>query len=91
MLENKIKNPDQVELLAPAKNFMAIKASGPYADAVYFGVDAFNMRMNADNFPIESLPKIAKMCHTPSNPSFRKRKTYLTTNVLLSMKMKLQN
>ncbi|MHA1511602.1 MAG: peptidase U32 family protein, partial [Promethearchaeota archaeon] len=83
MLENKIKKPDQVELLAPAKNFMAIKASGPYADAVYFGVDAFNMRMNADNFPIESLPKIAKMCHTPSNPSFRKRKTYLTTNVVI--------
>ncbi len=83
MSENKIKNPDHVELLAPAKNFMAIKASGPYADAVYFGVDAFNMRMNADNFPIESLPKIAKMCHNPSNPSFKKRKTYLTTNVVI--------
>ena len=83
MLENKIKNPDQVELLAPAKNFMAIKASGPYADAVYFGVDVFNMRMNADNFPIESLPKIANMCHNPSNPSFRKRKTFLTTNVVI--------
>ncbi len=82
MLENK-KSPDQVELLAPAKNFMAIKASGLYADAVYFGVDAFNMRMNADNFPIESLPKIANMCHNPSNPSFRKRKIYLTTNIVI--------
>ncbi|QEE14355.2 peptidase U32 family protein [Promethearchaeum syntrophicum] len=83
MLENEKKNPVQVELLAPAKNFMAIKASGPYADAVYFGVNSFNMRMNADNFPIESLPKIANLCHNPSNPSFRKRKTYLTTNVVI--------
>ncbi len=82
-MSNNEKNPVQVELLAPAKNFMAIKASGPYADAVYFGVDAFNMRMNADNFPIDSLPKIAKMCHNPSNPSFRQRKAYLTTNVVI--------
>ena len=83
MLENDIKKPDQVELLAPAKNLMAIKASGPYADAVYFGVNSFNMRMNADNFPIETLSKIANMCHNPSNPSFRKRKAYLTTNIVI--------
>ena len=47
------------------------------------GVDAFTMRMNADNFPIETLPKIAEMCHNPSNPSFRKRKAYLTTNIVI--------
>ena len=73
----------QVELLAPAKNFMAIKASGPYADAIYFGVQAFNMRMNADNFALEEMSRIADMCHNPKNPSFRRRKAYLTTNILV--------
>ena len=73
----------KVELLVPAKNFMAIKASGPYADAVYFGVDKLNMRMNSDNFPVSALPEIVERLHNPKNPNFRKRKAYLTTNVLV--------
>ncbi len=72
-----------VELLAPAKNFMAIKASAPYADAIYFGVNEFNMRMNADNFALEDLPKIVKLCHNPKNPHHRVRKVYLTTNIVI--------
>jgi putative protease len=76
-------NKKQVELLAPAKNFMAIRASGPYADAIFFGVNIFNMRMNADNFKISDLPKIAKRCHHPNNPTHRIRKAYMTTNILM--------
>ncbi len=79
----KNKDSSKVELLAPAKNFMAIKASGPFSNAIYFGINNFNMRMNADNFPIESLPKIAEMCHNPKDPSFKKRKAYLTTNIVI--------
>ncbi|MHA1647144.1 MAG: peptidase U32 family protein [Promethearchaeota archaeon] len=74
---------DFVELLAPAKNFMALKASGPYADAVYFGVENFNMRMKADNFRLEDLPKVADRCHNPKDPRFRHRKAFLTTNILI--------
>lgn len=77
------KDDFRVELLAPAKNFMAIKASGPYADAVYFGAQAFNMRMEADNFSLDQLSKVAQMCHHPQNSKFRIRKAYLTTNILI--------
>jgi U32 family peptidase len=76
-------NKKDLELLAPAKNFMAIKASGPYADAIYFGVDSFNMRMKADNFKLSDLKKIVKICHKPSNPKDRIRKAYLTTNIVI--------
>ena len=74
---------NQIELLAPAKNFMAIKASAPYADAIYFGAEDFNMRMKADNFTIDALPRIAQLCHSPTNPNHRIRKAYLTLNILI--------
>jgi len=78
------KKPDNhVELLAPAKNFMALKASGPYADAVYLGVQNLNMRIKADNFQLADLPKIVRKCHSPQNPRFRKRKVFLTVNILI--------
>jgi len=73
----------KVELLAPAKNFMALKASAPYADAVYFGVESFNMRMKADNFSVDSLSEIAEQCHNPEQAGFRKRKAFLTLNILV--------
>lgn len=76
-------SPSAVELLAPAKNFMALKASGPYADAVYFGIESFNMRMKADNFTVDSLPRIAQLCHNPTNPRHRIRKAYMTVNVVI--------
>jgi putative protease len=84
MVKNEsIQSNKNLELLAPAKNFMALKASAPYADAVYFGVSRFNMRMNADNFTLEDLPNIAAMCHHPPKNSWRPRKCYLTTNILV--------
>ncbi|MHA1673117.1 MAG: peptidase U32 family protein [Promethearchaeota archaeon] len=74
---------NQIELLAPAKNMMAVKASAPYADAVYFGVEEFNMRMKSENFSLSTLPKIVQACHFPTNPAHRKRKVYLTLNILI--------
>lgn len=79
----KFEKEKKVELLAPAKNFMAIKASARHADAVYFGVSNYNMRMKADNFSLDSLPKISQMCHHPENPNHRVRKAYLTLNILV--------
>jgi putative protease len=77
------KQEKHVELLAPAKNFMALKASGPFADAVYFGVQTLNMRIKADNFQLADLPKIVRECHSPQNPLFRTRKVFLTVNILI--------
>lgn len=67
----------KVGLLAPAKNFKVIKAALPYADAFYFGVRAFNMRMQADNFAIEELPAVAKFLHDNGV------KSVLATNILV--------
>jgi len=77
------KQSNHVELLAPAKNFMALKASGPYADAVYLGVQTLNMRIKTDNFQLADLPKIVQECHSPKNPLFRTRKVFLTVNILI--------
>ncbi len=67
----------KVELLAPAKNFKAIKAASEYADSVYFGVESFNMRMRTENIAIDDLPKIVNYCHNYN------MKTYLATNILV--------
>ncbi len=73
----------KVELLIPVKNIMAIKASAPYADAIYFGVEDLNMRMKADNFKVDQISKIVEMCHNPRKSTHRKRKVYLTLNILI--------
>lgn len=66
-----------IELLAPAQNLKSIKAVVGKADAVYFGVEALNMRMNADNIGLNDIPKITKFCHDNN------MKAYLTTNVII--------
>ena len=50
MLEIKQK---KVELMAPLKNAKSLNAILGKADAVYFGVEAFNMRMFSDNFRLK--------------------------------------
>jgi putative protease len=67
----------KVELLVPAKNFKVLKAALQYADSFYFGVQAFNMRMQADNFAIEDLPKVTKFLHEAD------RKAILATNIVI--------
>ncbi|KKK42256.1 hypothetical protein LCGC14_0604070 [marine sediment metagenome] len=65
------------ELLVPLKNFKSLNAVLDNADAVYFGVESFNMRMYSDNFKLEDLPKIVKTCHATHISA------YLTTNVVI--------
>ncbi|TFG04756.1 MAG: U32 family peptidase [Promethearchaeota archaeon] len=68
----------KVELLAPAKNFKVIKAALQYADSFYFGVEAFNMRLQADNFKMkEDLPKIVQILHDQGKLAI------LATNILI--------
>ena len=67
----------KVELLVPAKNFKTIKAVAKYADAVYFGTDALNMRIKADNIPLSNIKEVVDFCHSNG------MKAYLTTNVIV--------
>ena len=71
-----------VELLAPAGNFISLRAvleNG--ADAVYFGLDNFNMRANAKNFSLDDLSNVSKIAKEYG------AKTYLCTNIILNEKL----
>ena len=67
----------EVELLVPLKNYKSLEIVIEKADAVYFGVESFNMRMYSDNFKLEDLHEIVKKCHNNSI------KAYLTTNIVI--------
>ncbi|MFX1532031.1 MAG: peptidase U32 family protein [Promethearchaeota archaeon] len=67
------------ELLAPVQDWNSLKLIISLADAVYFGVKEYNMRIKAKNFEKSELKKIAEFCHSQESPV----KTYLTTNILV--------
>ena len=71
-----------VELLAPAGNFISLRAvleNG--ADAVYFGLNDYNMRANAKNFSLDDLNKVSEIAGEYG------AKTYLCTNVILNERL----
>lgn len=66
------------ELLAPAGNWEALKAAvANGADAVYFGLTAFNARHRAHNFEPAELPEVITYLHQ------RGVKGYVTFNTLI--------
>lgn len=66
------------EILAPAGDWECLKAAVENgADAVYFGVDAFNARMRARNFTRDDLPELMRWLHG------RGVRGYLTFNTLV--------
>lgn len=66
------------ELLAPVQDFTNLTcAVDNGCDAVYFGLNALNMRCGARNFTVEDLPAIAEQCAKNGV------KKYLTLNVTL--------
>jgi len=67
------------ELLAPAGDLISLQAAlDAGADAVYLGVDTFNMRrMATRNFTLENLPEAAGRCRE------RGVRLYLTLNALI--------
>ncbi len=68
------------ELLAPVGNFpMLYSAVAAGADAIYFGLQEFNMRDSAKNFKVSDLDKIRQICDS----SERKPKMYLTLNTII--------
>jgi U32 family peptidase len=65
------------ELLAPAGSFPSlIAAIEAGADAIYFGLNEFNMRSSAKNFSLRDLTRINKLCG-------KKVKKYLTLNIII--------
>jgi putative protease len=73
------KNKAKLELLAPAGSFPSLYAAiDAGADAVYFGLNEFNMRQGgAKNFKLTDLPKIKKACEE------KNVKRYLTLNTII--------
>ncbi|MFX1525539.1 MAG: peptidase U32 family protein [Promethearchaeota archaeon] len=67
------------ELLSPAQDWKSLELVKGLADAIYFGVENYNMRMKANNFDRKDLRRIAETCHS-LNPPMR---AYLTTNILI--------
>jgi len=70
---------ERPELLAPCQDFNSLKFVVGIADAIYFGVNKYNMRIKAKNFKSADLRKIAEFCHNQNPPM----KAYLTTNILI--------
>src|SRR5271168_973032 len=72
---NKARKP---ELLAPAGDWECARAAvANGADAVYFGLPAFNARMRATNFTADDLPKLMDFLHEHGV------KGYVAFNVLI--------
>jgi len=70
------------EILAPAGDFTCLQAAiDAGADAVYFGLEDFNMRVRSGiNFAVEDLPEIARRC-TEGRAAPVKR--YLALNAIM--------
>lgn len=72
---------NKFELLSPAGDFQCLVAAiNAGCDAVYFGLQDFNMRARAKNFKISDLPKIKKICQQNKN---KKIKAYLALNTII--------
>jgi putative protease len=70
--------PWKPELLAPAGDWEALRAAvANGADAVYFGLSAFNARHRAANFTAEELPEVIRYLHR------RNVRGYVTFNTLI--------
>lgn len=66
------------ELLAPVGNFAMLHAAvDAGANAVFFGIEGFNMRAAAKNFTIKDLKEISEICAP------KKVKKYLTLNIII--------
>jgi len=71
---------NKYELLSPAGNFAMLHAAvDAGADAVYFGLQSFNMRATAKNFMIKDLSEMRRVC----NLGKKKVRMYLTLNTII--------
>ncbi len=70
---------NKIEIMAPAGSLETLKVAVDCgADAVYLGIGAYNARMNAENFTIDTLIEGCKYAH------LRSSKVYLTLNTIVN-------
>ena len=67
------------ELLSPVQDWDTLRDIVDIADAIYFGIQEYNMRQKAKNFNRSELADIVSFCHS-SDPL---TKAYLATNILI--------
>ena len=71
------------ELLSPAGNWDCARAAiAAGADAIYFGLPAFNARLRADNFTQEDLPELMTFLHKHGVKGFLTMNTLIFTGEL---------
>ncbi|MBK1834666.1 U32 family peptidase [Roseibacillus ishigakijimensis] len=71
------------ELLSPAGNWDCARAAiAAGADAIFFGLPAFNARLRADNFTEEDLPELMAFLHKHGVQGFLTMNTLIFTNEL---------
>ena len=68
--------PNRPDLLAPCQDWDSLKIISGIPNAIYFGVEKYNMRAKAKNFKRIDLKKIVEFCHNQNPPM----NVYLTTN-----------
>lgn len=70
---------ERPELVTPVQDWNVLTFGDKLGDAIYFGVQQFNMRKNAQNFKRTDFKEIVDFCHN-QKPS---QKAYLCTNILI--------
>jgi len=70
---------NQPELLVPVQDWNTLREVVDITDAIYFGIQEYNMRQKAKNFNRSELEDIVNFCHNSDPPI----KAYLTTNILV--------
>ena len=67
---------NNLELLAPAGNFLKMKTAFTYgADAVYLGIPDFSLRVRINDFDLQGIKEAVKYAHD------RQKKVYVTVNI----------
>jgi len=83
--------PPSPELLAPAGNWECARAAvANGADAIYFGLPAFNARLRADNFSNEDLPELMDWLHRHGARGFVAMNTLVFTGELVDAARQLE-
>ncbi len=81
---------EKPELLAPAGDWECARAAvANGADAVYFGLPAFNARMRATNFSADDLPKLMTFLHEHGVKGYVAFNTLIFTDELASAEEQL--
>lgn len=79
------------ELLSPAGNWDCARAAiAAGADAIFFGLPAFNARLRADNFTSEDLPELMSFLHKHGVKGFLTMNTLIFTGEIEAAAEQLQ-